>query len=91
MIYAYVNAIEVDHSVCPYASEALRGDIRDFLDQMESKRPTTKYALLRSYDRLVPYVQEALTCAIPECEQCGEPSVDRLCKACKMLEEIRKR
>ena len=90
MLYAVINNIEVDHSVCPYASEAFRGDIRTFLDEMESKRPTTKYALLRSYDRLFPYLQEQLTWEVTLCEQCGEPSVDTLCKTCKMLEKIRK-
>ena len=88
MLYAVVNHIEVDHSVCPYASEAFRGDIRTFLDEMESKRPTTKYALLRSYDRLFPYLQEQLTYDVSLCEQCGEPSIDTLCKTCKMLEKI---
>lgn len=90
MLYAVTNHIEVDHSVCPYASEAFRGDVRAFLDEMESKRPTTKYALLRSYDRLFPYLQEQLTCDVTVCNQCGEPSVNSLCKTCKMLERIRK-
>lgn len=90
MLYAVVNQIPVDHSVCPYASEAFRGDIRNFLDYMESKRPTTKYSLLRSYDRLVPVLQKELTRDTLVCERCGEPCVDRVCKTCKMLEEIRK-
>ena len=90
MLYAVVNQIPVDHSVCPYASEAFRGDIRNFLDYMESKRPTTKYSLLRSYDRLVPVLQKELTRDTPVCERCGEPCVDRVCKTCKMLEKIRK-
>jgi len=88
MVYAVVNNIEVDHSVCPYASEAFRSDIRDFLDRMESKRPTTKYSLLRSYDRLFPYLQDQLTADVARCERCGEPTVNTLCKACKMLEDI---
>ena len=90
MLYSLVNHIEVDHSVCPYAHEAFRGDVRAFLDQMESRRPTTKYTLLRSYDRLAPYLQEKLSRKIPACERCGEPSVDRICKACEMLENIKK-
>ncbi len=90
MLYALINSIPVDHSVCPYAQEAYRGDIRHFLDEMESKRPTTKYSFLRNYDRLVPYFQKELTCDTPACERCGEPSVDGLCKTCMMLEEIRK-
>lgn len=90
MLYAVLSEIPVDHSVCPYASEAFRGDIRDFLDRMESKRPTTKYSLLRSYDRLSPYLQEQFTCAISLCSQCGEPTVGTICKTCSMLETIRK-
>lgn len=91
LAYALVNGIDADHSVCPYASEAYREDIRHFLDTMESKRPTTKYSLLRSYDRLFPYLQQQLTCTVGTCERCGEPTVRRLCKACEMLEEIVKR
>jgi uncharacterized protein (TIGR00269 family) len=91
MLYALVNSIEVDHSVCPYAFEALRGDVRTFLDSMESKRPTTKYALLRSFDRLAPYLQEKLTTDVIQCQQCGEPSVTTLCKTCTLLNEIKKR
>lgn len=90
MVYALLNRITVDHSVCPYASEALRGDIRTFLDYMESKRPTTKYALLRSYDRLAPYLQKELTTDITLCHRCGEPSVTTLCKTCAMLDHIKK-
>ncbi|MBU7015216.1 MAG: TIGR00269 family protein [Theionarchaea archaeon] len=90
MLYAVLARIDVDHSVCPYASEALRGDIRDFLDSMESKRPTTKYSLLKSYDRLVPYFQEQFTCPISLCSRCGEPTVGTVCKTCSMLEAIKK-
>ena len=91
MLYALVNNIEVDHSVCPYAQEAFRTDVREFLDSMESKRPTTKYSLLRSYDRLFPYLHRDLTCEIGICQTCGEPSVTPHCKTCQMLEEIKSR
>lgn len=90
MLYAILSKIHVDHSVCPYASEAFRGDIRDFLDRMESKRPTTKYSLLRSYDRLAPYLQEQFTSTISLCSQCGEPTIDTICKTCSMLNTIKK-
>jgi uncharacterized protein (TIGR00269 family) len=88
MLYAVVNTIDVDHSVCPYAGEAFRSDIRKFLDTMESARPTTKYSLLRSYDRLFPFLHESLTCEITSCIKCGEPSISPICKTCQMLEEV---
>jgi uncharacterized protein (TIGR00269 family) len=90
MLYAVVNNIAVDHSVCPYASEAYRGDIRDFLNVMESRRPTTKYSLLRSYEKLFPYLQKELSGPVSFCEKCGEPTVDKICKTCTMVEKIRK-
>ncbi len=88
-VYALINQIEVDHSICPYASEAFREDVRNFLDAMESKRPTTKYSLLRSYDRLLPYLEDHLIYTTQLCERCGEPSASSVCKTCTMLEEVK--
>lgn len=90
MLYAVVNNISVDHSVCPYAFEAYRGDIRDFLNSMESKRPTTKYSLLRSYEKLFPHLQQKLSSPVSFCEKCGEPTVDNICKTCTMIAKIHK-
>jgi len=44
-LYALVNSLPVDFSECPYAGEALRGEIRELLNNFEAKHPGTKYSL----------------------------------------------
>jgi len=89
VLYAVLSGIDFDFEECPYAPEAFRDDVRDFLNRMEEKRPGTKHALLRTYDKMYPLFNEALqTDSLPSCEQCGEPSIGQLCKKCEMLRDI---
>jgi len=88
-LFSMLENIDVDDSVCPYAGDAYRNDVRDFLNMMESRRPTTKHTILKSYDRLFPIFQQALIPeTISQCEKCGEPSIGKMCKACEMREKI---
>ncbi|MHC1605343.1 MAG: TIGR00269 family protein [Candidatus Methanofastidiosia archaeon] len=92
VLYAYLEKIEFDFEECPYAPEAFREDVRKFLNDMETKRPGTKFTLLKSYDKLYPVFNKELTAErIRICKTCGEPSISSFCKKCEMLEEIRKR
>jgi len=91
VLYAVINDIDFDFEECPYAPEAFRDDVRDFLNDMEEKRPGTKHALLKTYDKLFPLLNERFTPdSIATCERCGEPSISQLCKKCEMLEKIGK-
>jgi len=91
-LFSLLEDIDAEDSTCPYAEEAYRNDIRDFLNMMESKRPTTKHTLLASYDKLFPILQNTLIPEkISECSKCGEPSVGKICKACEMKEKIIKK
>jgi uncharacterized protein (TIGR00269 family) len=91
VLFAVINNIDFDFEECPYAPEAFRDDVRDFLNNMEEKRPGTKHALLKTYDKLFPILNERFTPqSISTCERCGEPSISSLCKKCEMLEKIEK-
>ncbi|MBN1786009.1 MAG: TIGR00269 family protein [Candidatus Methanofastidiosa archaeon] len=92
VLYAIVNGIDFDFEECPYAPEAFRDDIRDFLNMMEEKRPGTKHALLKTYDRLYPLLNQTFAPeSISTCGNCGEPSISLFCKKCEMLEDIGKK
>lgn len=85
-LYALVNKLPVDFSECPYAHEAMRGEIRDILNDFEVNHPGTKYSLLSGFDKMLPllakeYAQADLTI----CRICGESCNDGLCQACKLL------
>lgn len=89
VLYAYLMGLEFQSVACPHGNEALRNDIRSFLNQMEQKHPGTKFTLNRAAERL----RELLAAAAPlshlnECERCRDPTPHRLCEACMMLQTI---
>ncbi|MCD6127929.1 MAG: TIGR00269 family protein [Methanomicrobia archaeon] len=88
VIYALVNNIDVEFSECPYAGEAYRNNIREFLNKMEMEQPTTKYSLLRSYDKIYPLLAKNLTKEVRYCRNCGEPTIGEICKTCELLENL---
>ena len=85
-LYALVNSLPVDFSECPYAGEALRGEVRELLNNFETRHPGTKYSLLRGFDKLVGALGKELPPArIEKCRICGETCIEDICQACKLL------
>lgn len=85
-LYALVNSLPVDFSECPYAGEALRGEIRELLNGFETNHPGTKYSLLRGFDKLVGALAKELPPAkIEKCRICGDTCTENICQACKLL------
>jgi uncharacterized protein (TIGR00269 family) len=88
-LYAYTGRIEFQGRPCPYASEAFRTDVRVMLNRMEEKHPGTKFTIFNSIERLRPAVEElARKEGLAECNRCGEPTTDKTCRTCQMLEEL---
>ena len=89
VLYAYLTGLEFQSIACPHSADALRNDIRSFLNLMEQKHAGSKFTLNRTAER----VRELLAAAAPtsqlnECENCGDPTPHRLCEACLMLHAI---
>jgi uncharacterized protein (TIGR00269 family) len=88
-LYAYVKNIQFQDTPCPYASEALRNDIRGMLNRMEQKHVGTKFAVSRALERLRPALEETMKKEdFKTCVECGEPSAMELCKACELLKHV---
>jgi uncharacterized protein (TIGR00269 family) len=89
-LYAYVKKIKFQDTPCPYASEALRNDVRWMLNRVEAKHAGTKFTVLKTLERLRPALEAtAAQEAFKTCVECGEPSAGDLCKTCEMLRQIR--
>jgi uncharacterized protein (TIGR00269 family) len=89
-LYAYVKKIAFQDTPCPYASEALRNDIRGMLNRMEEKHAGTKFTVARAIEKLRPAIEDtAKKEDFKICKECGEPSALELCKACEMLRRVR--
>jgi uncharacterized protein (TIGR00269 family) len=89
-LYAYIKKIGFQDCPCPYASEALRNDIRGMLNRMEQKHAGTKFTVSKAMERLRPALEQTSQKEdFKECVECGEPSAMALCKACELLRHVR--
>ena len=89
VMYAYLKKIEFQNIPCPYATEALRNDIRAMLNRMEERHAGIKYSLYRSSEKLRPFIDMAATSEnLGNCKICGEPTANIICQPCKMLETL---
>jgi len=85
----YLKKIQFQSVPCPYASTALRNDIRVMLNRMEEKHAGTKFTVFKSIEKIRPAL-EAITkqTTLQKCKVCGEPSADQICKPCQMLQKL---
>lgn len=84
--WADLNQVSVHLEDCPYASQSLRAKIKNYLNILEEKHPGTKIGILESFKKTFRSYENVVE--LFECDICGEPSSLRVCKACKMLENI---
>jgi len=89
VLYAYLNGFEFQSIACPHGNQALRNDIRTFLNQMEQKHPGSKFTLLRTAEKLRDLLAEKTPLVeLNNCEVCGDPTPNTRCEACLMLETV---
>lgn len=85
-LYAYIEGFRFQELPCPYASGAMRNDIRGFLNRMEVKHPGTKFIVYNTALKLSPNVSEIS--ATNRCKICGEPTKGENCRVCQMMGEL---
>jgi uncharacterized protein (TIGR00269 family) len=89
-LFAYVKKIKFQSTPCPYAPEALRSDIRQFLNRMEEKHAGIKYTVFKAAERIRQAIEKTVSAeALKECRLCGELTAQDLCKACEMLQTLK--
>lgn len=89
-LYAVLNDIPLHEKECPYAVTALRGLYRDIIGQLEDKTPGTRFAILSSYEKIKGPIEKKYEGQgeLTECKNCGEPTIEGICKACKLLKRL---
>jgi len=89
-LYAYIKKIKFQTIPCPYASEALRNDVRVMLNRVEEKHPGIKFTIFRSFEKIRPAIETTIKKEkISQCKICGDPTTEKICKACQMIEELK--
>ena len=88
-LYALVRRLRFHDLECPYAPEATRNDFREVIARLEDKYPGTRHAVLRSYDQILPALENTFEPGKLRTCECGEPTVSIRCKACELLRSLR--
>jgi uncharacterized protein (TIGR00269 family) len=88
-LYAILKNLEYHYGECPYAINALRGDFKEVIDNLEYKHPGTRHSILSSYDNIKDLLIEKYPpTELNKCEKCGEPTSQKLCKVCIFKNKI---
>ncbi len=90
-LLAYIRGFDFQTKPCPYAEEAMRTDIRRFLNYMETRRPGTKFIVYRTALRIVESLGTLEEAVGGVCRLCGEPTTGEVCRVCQLLGELEKR
>jgi len=95
--YCEFKALPYHLGSCPYATEAFRGIVKDFLNDAEKKYPGTKFNVLKSYLAFVESAvgngrKPAQNAAAPvrKCKKCNAKSAGEVCRACQVLGFLKK-
>lgn len=85
--YALLNKLEVDLSECPYAQDSFRTKIREYINDLELSYPGSKFSILSGFEKLKGMLTIPWT-KLEVCEKCGEPTAQKICKVCELLERL---
>ena len=88
-LYAYYKKITFQTIPCPYAGTALRNDVREMLNRLETKHPGTKFSISRAFEKIQPAIKVfSPSIEIRRCITCGEVTVNEICRPCQILTDL---
>jgi uncharacterized protein (TIGR00269 family) len=86
VLYAHLTGVDFQTVPCPYASTALRNDIRTMLNRLEERHVGIKFTIYRSVEHLHQLLKTSRSDLIlRRCSSCGEPTTSDICEACRMV------
>jgi len=89
--YSRKNKFPVNYNACPCRADAYRNHIRKLLDRYEKKNPNVKKHIINGFLQILPGLKKDFQAAEEpmNCRRCNEPSKNKICMACQILEKLR--
>lgn len=88
--YSKLKNFPVKYEKCPCSADAYRRQYRAMLDDFEKKNPAVKYNIVSFFLQAVHPLKQQAKGSANECEICGEPSAQKVCKKCEIIECLKK-
>ena len=89
--YAYLKGLMDKFTECPYASDAYRNQVRNLLNDLETKYQGTKHSVITSFLEILPTLKQhykETSEEIKSCKICEEPCSQGICKTCQYIETV---
>jgi uncharacterized protein (TIGR00269 family) len=94
--YSKLRNFPVVYIRCPCGIESARAEVRKFLDEYEKISPGIKQKIVSNFLKLLPKLKkkfagskDAKQAKMQHCANCGEPSTQKICRVCQMLENLK--
>ena len=88
--YSLSKKLPVIYERCPCGTLAYRGKMRKMLDDLEKENPKIKMKLVQKMEALQPVLKRQVKMGkLRYCEICGEPSRNKHCKACALIQKAK--
>ncbi|RLF14953.1 MAG: TIGR00269 family protein [Thermoprotei archaeon] len=89
-VYSLAHNFNVVRAACPYAPLSMRYIIRKMVNDLEYKRPGTKYRILALKETIGRSIRDKVLKEeeIKKCSKCGMPSSREICRACELKEML---
>jgi cytoplasmic tRNA 2-thiolation protein 1 len=87
-LYAHLSGLPFQSNNCPYMHEALRSEVRDYLNELESRHPGMKHVMLNSAVRVSSKLSASDGPGLIPCASCGKPSTSGTCNVCRMKQLV---
>jgi uncharacterized protein (TIGR00269 family) len=90
--YSKLMNFPVLYDPCPCSLGAFRRLFKEWLDEFEKKFPGTKSNLINNLLNLKPELERVMKRRkrLNHCKLCGEPSRNEVCKACELINILKK-
>lgn len=87
-LYAILSDLFMDLPECPYAGDALRGEVRGLLNRFEQEHPGSMKNLTHAEEEIRSQLKNKIQFQpLENCTVCGWPGSGDVCQVCMLLKE----
>eukprot|EP00916_Digyalum_oweni_P008442 GHVL01014138.1.p1 GENE.GHVL01014138.1~~GHVL01014138.1.p1 ORF type:complete len:329 (+),score=42.29 GHVL01014138.1:42-1028(+) len=90
VMYAHFKKLDYFSTECKYSPNAYRGNTRDLIKQLEISNRHSILDIIHSAQHMKLSKESTSPAPLQECQRCGFPSSNAICKACVLLEGLKK-
>lgn len=86
--YSKIMDFPVNYEICPCSTDAHRRKFRRMLADFEKENKGVKYSIIKFQEMVKNNIKKIPVGEMNNCELCGEPAGNKICRVCQILKEL---